>query len=85
MKSGGNMIRWNHDIYHELPEYKDKIDQLINSDPHFNHLVEQFHQINKELDNVHRHIYGTDSIDMARLKKERLHLKDEVYNQLQYN
>jgi hypothetical protein len=79
------MIRWNHDIYHELPEFKDKINQLINKDPHFSHLVDQFHEINKTLDRVHRHIYGTDSMNMTQLKKERLHLKDEVYNQLQLN
>jgi len=79
------MIRWNHDIYHELPEYKEKIDKLINSDPHFSQLIDRFHHINKQLDNVHRHIYGTDSIDLTRLKKERLHLKDEVFSHLNLN
>jgi hypothetical protein len=76
------MLRWNHDIYHELPEFKEKIHQLIDQDPHFSHLIDRYHDVNHQLDQIQRHLHGFDRTDVNMLKKQRLQIKDTLFSQL---
>ncbi len=76
------MIRWNHDIYHELPEYKEKIDQLIGQDPHFSTLIDRYHDITHQLDGMNRHVNASDATDLYTLKRQRLQIKDTLFTQL---
>jgi uncharacterized protein YdcH (DUF465 family) len=79
---GGNMLRWNHDIYHELPEYKEKINSLMAQDAHFQHLVDQFHDLTQQVYEIQRHKPHAEEPDISLLKKQRLQIKDSVYNKL---
>lgn len=76
------MIRWNHDIYHELPEYKEKIDQLIGQDPHFSTLIDRYNDITQRVDGMNRHVNATDALDLYSLKRQRLLIKDSLFTQL---
>jgi uncharacterized protein len=79
---GGVMLRWNHDIYHELPGYEEKIHQLIGQDPHFSHLIDRYHEVNHQLDKIQRHLQGFEATDVALLKRQRLQIKDSLFSQL---
>ena len=76
------MLRWNHDIYHELPEYKAKIHQLIGLDPHFSQLIDRYHEVNHQLDKIQRHLQAFDESDINQLKRKRLQIKDTLFSQL---
>jgi len=77
------MLRWNHDIYHELPEYKEKINNLMSQDTYFRHLVDQYHDITHQVDDIQRHKPHSRNPDISQLKKQRLQIKDSVFHKLQ--
>jgi uncharacterized protein YdcH (DUF465 family) len=77
------MLRWNHDIYHEMPEYKEQINALINQDPYFRHLVDQYHEITHQVDDIQRHKPHAEEPNISLLKKQRLYIKDSVFSKLQ--
>ncbi len=68
-----------HDLLHEFPEYKEKLDLLKENDTHFRDLFEEYHKVENE---VHRINTGEQiAIDeyVHELKAKLLHLKDEIY------
>ena len=72
----------NHDRAHEFPEDLEKIDQLKASDAHFASLAARYDAHNQL---ITRHEQGHESVADAALevlKKERLELKDEIYQRL---
>ncbi len=76
------MIRWNHDIYHELPELRDRIDALKARDPQINRLIDRYHQVTETVQDIQRHRRPADEHMVTALKKERLQLKDALYSLL---
>lgn len=66
-----------------FPEYRDLITQLKHSDKRFNRLFDCHNEIDQKIKNLEAHIEidGHDKIES--LKKEKLHLKDEIYSILQ--
>ena len=71
-----------HDLIHEFPEHKDKIHQLKMSNAHFAKLFNAYHEVDHE---VHRIETGAEAASDAHLenrKKERLHLKDQLFQML---
>jgi uncharacterized protein YdcH (DUF465 family) len=67
-----------HDLVHEFPEFKDTIHRLKTSDNHFRNLFEQYHQINK-LVMAAEHRTQPMTEEEAKLRKQRMKLKDEIY------
>ena len=73
------MILEPHDLHSEFPEYHGKILALKASDPHFASLFAQYHEVNRHVQNIELNTeLGTD-LELEVLKKQRLHLKDELY------
>lgn len=71
-----------HDLVHEFPEYREKIHQLKMSDHHFARLFAEYHEIDHE---VYRLEQGAETVAADYLegrKKQRLHLKDQIYQSL---
>ena len=71
-----------HDLHHEFPEFNDAIRELKMTNAHFAKLFDKYHEVDHE---VHRIENGveTPSDDYAEeRKKERLHLKDELFAML---
>lgn len=58
-----------------LHEYTDLIKELRAKDPHFDALCEKHDDLNDRIDNNE----GLTKIELEKLKKEKLHLKDEIY------
>lgn len=71
-----------HDLHHEFPEFHDAIHALKVSDAHFAALFDQYHQINREVQRIETGVENTSDAYLEQCKKERLHLKDTLYQQL---
>lgn len=71
-----------HDLLHELPEYKDRIHELKTSDRHFANLFEKYHELDHQVKRIEEGIETPSDDFTEELKKERLQLKDELFNML---
>lgn len=69
-----------HDLFHEFPEYQEKIRQLKSQDNHFAKLFDEYHEVNKEVRRIEQEIETPSDTYTEDLKKRRLHLKDEIYS-----
>lgn len=71
-----------HDLIHELPEYREKIHSLKMENNHFARLFTEYHDVDHEIHRIETGV-ETPSDDYLDLKKkERLHLKDELFKML---
>ena len=73
----------NHDLSHEFPEFEEKMRELKASNAHFAKLFTQYDETNY---NVQKYELGAAVMSveaLEELKKERLLLKDEIYEMLQ--
>ena len=69
----------NHDLAHEFPQHLDKMHQLKQADPHFAKLFAEYdaddHAIKKyELGAA---VISDEALEV--LKKQRLNIKDQIY------
>ncbi len=62
-----------------FPEYRDLITQLKHSDMHFTRLFDRHNEIDQKVKNIESNIEHASDYDVENLKKEKLHLKDEIY------
>ncbi|MDG4555590.1 MAG: YdcH family protein [Candidatus Competibacter sp.] len=73
------MLGESHDLFHEFPEYQDRIAELKAVDPRFAELYDQYHGVNNEVERIELQIETPSDFYTEDLKKQRLHLKDEIY------
>ncbi|MDB5891652.1 MAG: hypothetical protein JWP47_2483 [Polaromonas sp.] len=72
----------NHDLAHEFPEHLEKMRELKLSDAHFAKLFTQYDEDNHA---IQKYELGADVISddaLEELKKQRLQIKDEIYQLL---
>jgi uncharacterized protein YdcH (DUF465 family) len=72
----------NHDLAHEFPQYLDKMHVLKTSDAHFAKLFTEYDADNHA---IQKYELGGDVISdeaLEALKKNRLRIKDEIYQHL---
>lgn len=69
----------HHNLALEFPEYKDKIHELKISNRHFRRLMDEHHELDKQIRRaeVEAEVLSDDYLET--LKKQRLKLKDECY------
>ena len=72
------MLGEKHDLIHELPEFKDRIHELKMSNKHFLKLFEKYHKIDHEVKRIEEGVETPSDDYTEELKKERLHMKDEL-------
>lgn len=65
-----------------FPEYRELISQLKSSDHHFGRLFDQHNALDQKVKNMESHIEAGTHEDIENLKKEKLHLKDQIYAML---
>ena len=73
------MLGESHDLFHEFPEYRDRIAALKDADPMFARLYDDYHAVNGEVERIELEIETPSDQYTETLKKQRLHLKDEIY------
>lgn len=76
------MFGEHHDIPHEFPEYKDLIEKLYNSDEAFQKMYQEYHALDEEILQIEQNVEATSDVYAEDLKKQRVHLKDEIYQRL---
>ena len=76
------MFGEKHDLIHELPEFKDKIHELKLSNEHFAELFEEYHEVEHEVRRVEEGIENTSDEYLEERKKQRLNLKDQLFEML---
>lgn len=77
------MLHEKHDLVHELPEHRDKIHELKLSNSYFARLFDEYHLVNHEVHRIETGIENTSDAYLDDRKKQRLHLKDELYKIIQ--
>ena len=63
-----------------FPEFREKITQLKGKDAHFTRLFDQHNEMDQKIKNMESHIEPGTPLEIENLKKEKLQLKDELYN-----
>ncbi len=67
------------------PELIPVMEKLAAENPHIAKLIEKHKELNKIIDEVEAGREHMEDIELEKLKKEKLHIKDEVYQAvLQY-
>ena len=62
-----------------FPEYRDLITQLKNKDAHFTRLFDEHNALDQKIQNIESHLEVATESEIEQLKKQKLHLKDELY------
>jgi len=63
-----------------FPEYRDLITKLKTSDHHFTRLFDQHNRLDQEIQNMENRVVTATHGQIEQLKKEKLHLKDQLYS-----
>ena len=62
-----------------FPEYRDLITRLKNEDRHFSRLFDEHNALDQKIKNIENNVELGTHTEVENLKKEKLHLKDELY------
>lgn len=62
-----------------FPEYRDLITKLKTEDAHFARLFDKHNELDQRIKNMESNIELATHTEVEVLKKEKLHLKDELY------
>lgn len=65
-----------------FPEYRDLISQLKGHDHHFTRLFDKHNVLDQTIKNMEAGIESASQLQIEQLKKEKLALKDELYDVL---
>jgi len=63
-----------------FPEYRDLITQLKHNDLHFTKLFDRHNEIDQKIQNIETNVEQATDVEIETLKKEKLHLKDQLYS-----
>ncbi len=74
------MIIEKHDLIHEFPQHKDAIHNLKMNNAHFAKLFDEYHELDHEIHRIEQGVENTGDAYLETKKKERLLLKDKLYN-----
>ena len=72
----------NHDIAHEFPEHVEKIRDLKTNDAHFAKLFNEYDEDNHAIKKYELGGAVISEEALEDLKKKRLNVKDQIYQQL---
>jgi len=61
------------------PELIPVMEKAIAENPHIDKLVQRHNELNKLIDDAEAGREHIEELELEKLKKEKLHLKDEVY------
>jgi uncharacterized protein YdcH (DUF465 family) len=68
-----------HDLHHEFPEFDSKISELKVANAHFKKLSDEYDEVNHAVYRIESGAETTTDEVLTELRKERLHLKDQLY------
>ncbi|CAN0628162.1 putative protein YdcH [Burkholderia multivorans] len=65
-----------------FPEFRDLISRLKTEDAHFSRLFERHNELDHQISNMETGVTPADNAAIEALKKEKLQLKDALYDVL---
>ena len=68
-----------HELAADFPEHADRISALRQTNAHFARLVEEYHDVNRDVHRAETDVEPVSDAHMAALRKPRMALKDEIY------
>ena len=71
-----------HELSAEFPDLADKIHALKTSDAHFAKLADEYHELNRQIHRIETDVEPASDEHQTELRKQRMALKDEIYNML---
>ena len=72
----------HHDLAHEFPEHSATIHALTLTSARFSKLFEQYESLTNEVEELERADLPVNDVLIEEMKKQRLLLKDELYQLL---
>lgn len=72
----------HHDLYQEFPEFEDAITTLRTVNAHFATLFASYQSVTGRVENLEESNVPVGDFTMEDMKKQRVKLKDELYNML---
>ena len=72
-----------HVLTEEFPDRRERITQLKTSNGHFARLVEEYNEVNRTIHRLETRVEPASEDVEEELKRERVRLKDEIYQMLQ--
>lgn len=72
----------HHPLAQEFPEYREKIHALKQSDAHFARLFDEYEVADKAVVRAEDGVEPTGDLALETMKKQRLALKDQLYEML---
>lgn len=71
-----------HELAADFPEHADRIHAMKESNSHFARLMDEYHEINREVHRAETNVEPMAPEAESELRKKRAHLKDELYRML---
>ena len=68
-----------HELPEEFPQYAEMIRGLRQTDGHFAKLSDEYHGLNRTIHRAETDVEPTDDLHLTEMRKQRLVLKDEIY------
>jgi uncharacterized protein YdcH (DUF465 family) len=69
----------HHPLVQEFPDHKDDIHRLKMENNYFQNLMDKYEELDKEIFRIEDCSEPTDDLIVEQLKKQRLALKDELF------
>ena len=76
------MLGEKHDLVHEFPEHKDTIHALKTGNAHFARLFDEYHELEHEVRRIEEGNENTSDDYLEERKKQRLDLKDQLFDMI---
>jgi len=67
-----------HELHEEFPEAAKALHALKTTDAHFARLADEYHTINRQVHRIETDVEPASDETLENLKKQRLHLKDQI-------
>lgn len=74
-----------HELAEEFPEAVEQIHNLKQSNAHFSKLVDEYHEVNRDVHRAETNVEPTDDLHQNEMRKQRLSLKDQIWKMLSEN
>lgn len=71
-----------HELAADFPELVDRIHELKVSDPHFARLMEEYHEVNRQVHRAETRVEPMSEEAEEGLRRQRAGLKDTLYSML---
>ena len=71
-----------HELAEEFPEHTEIMHDLRETDAHFTKLSDAYHSVNRAVHRAETDVEPTSEDHLVEMRKERMHLKDEIYRYL---